>query len=53
MSITNEATQARPALPLLALCGLSFRHIMGFLIIFFMVTASVGSVAMILSPMFF
>lgn len=51
--MSTNALQPFWALPLLALCGLSFRHIMGFLIIFFMVTASVGSVAMILSPMFF
>lgn len=46
-------TPCPTVLPLLALCGLSFRHIMGFLIIFFLVTVSIGSAAFLVAPLFF
>lgn len=51
--MSTNSLQPFWALPLLALCGLSFRHIMGFLIVFFLVTASIGTVAFLLAPMFF
>lgn len=51
--MSTNALQPFWALPLLALCGLSFRDIMGFLIVFAMVTFSIGTVAFIVAPMFF
>lgn len=51
--MSTNALQPFWALPLLALCGLSFRHIMGFLIIFALVTCSIGTVAFLLAPLFF
>ncbi|GAA4513989.1 short-chain fatty acid transporter [Brevibacterium yomogidense] len=51
--MSTNALQPFWALPLLALCGLSFRHIMGFLIIFFLVTAAIGSAAFLVAPLFF
>lgn len=51
--MSTNALQPFWALPLLALCGLSFRHIMGFLIIFFLVTATIGTGAFLLAPWIF
>lgn len=51
--MSTNALQPFWALPLLALCGLSFRHIMGFLVIFALVTCTIGTAAFILAPMFF
>lgn len=51
--MSTNALQPFWALPLLALCGLSFRHIMGFLIVFFLVTTSIGTGAFLLAPLLF
>lgn len=51
--MSTNAIQPFWALPLLALCGLSFRHIMGFLIIFALVTWAIGTGAFLLAPFFF
>ncbi|GAA1685822.1 short-chain fatty acid transporter [Mycolicibacterium murale] len=51
--MSTNALQPFWALPLLALCGLSFRHIMGFLVIFALVTCTIGTAAFILAPLFF
>ncbi|MEQ3550229.1 TIGR00366 family protein [Pseudonocardia nematodicida] len=51
--MSTNALQPFWALPLLALCGLSFRHIMGFLVIFAMVSCTIGSAAFLLAPLFF
>lgn len=51
--MSTNAIQPFWALPLLALCGLSFRDIMGFLIIFALVTWAIGTGAFLLAPFFF
>ncbi|WP_197383304.1 short-chain fatty acid transporter [Mycolicibacterium mengxianglii] len=51
--MSTNALQPFWALPLLALCGLSFRHIMGFLVIFALVTCTIGTAAFLLAPLFF
>lgn len=51
--MSSNALQPFWALPLLALCGLSFRDIMGFLIIFAIVTCVIGTGAFLLAPLFF
>ncbi|SMY04356.1 short-chain fatty acids transporter [Brevibacterium aurantiacum] len=51
--MSTNALQPFWALPLLALCGLSFRNIMGFLVIFAIVTCAIGTCAFFLAPLFF
>ncbi|MDP3894199.1 TIGR00366 family protein, partial [Nocardioides sp.] len=51
--MATNAVQPFWALPLLAMCGLGFRDIMGFLVVFAMVIVTIGSAAFLIAPFLF
>ncbi|MFJ4207981.1 TIGR00366 family protein [Paenarthrobacter sp. NPDC089675] len=51
--ISTKTLQPFWVLPLLAICGMSYRQIMGFLIVFGLTSLVITSVALLAAPAFF